>query len=147
MTSPTAPPPVITDRSRDHADDVAAITALVADVEAGFNSNDADLLVAGMAENATAVGVNGALLTGRSAVLEASEALLAGPLRDQQARYELHDIVFLRPDVAIAHKLAFALDADHRPKDVGHAMVALYVFVKEGDRWWIASRQNTLVSD
>ncbi len=147
MTSPTAPPPVISDRSIDHADDVAAIRGLLADVEAGVNRNDADLLVAGMAENATAVGVNGALLTGRSAVLEVSRAFLAGPLRDQQARYELHDVVFLRPDVAIAHKYAYALDADGQPKDVGHAMVALYVFVKEGDRWWIASRQNTLVSD
>ena len=147
MSSPTAPPPTITDTATDHADDIVAITALIADVQAGFNDNDAERLVAGLAENATTVSVNGALSTGRSAVLETGRALLAGPLRDQRARYELRDVVFLRPDVAIAHKYAWALDADGRPTDVGHAMVALYVFVKQNDRWWVASRQNTLVTD
>jgi uncharacterized protein (TIGR02246 family) len=136
--------PTIADTSTDHTDDLTAIRALVADVEAGFNANDPELIVRPFAENATAVGVNGALLEGRSAALEASRALLAGPLRDQRARYELEDVTFLRPDVAIGHKLAWALDEDGRPKDVGHAMIALYVFVKEGDTWWVASRQNTL---
>jgi ketosteroid isomerase-like protein len=47
--------------------------------------------------------------------------------------------------VAIAHERAYATAADGRPLDVGHAMVALYVFLKEGDRWWVAARPNTLV--
>ena len=32
-----------------------------------------------------------------------------------------------------------------RDLDVGHAMIALYVFVKEDGDWWVAARQNTLV--
>jgi hypothetical protein len=28
---------------------------------------------------------------------------------------------------------------------VGHTMTALYVLVREHDRWWVVGRQNTLV--
>ncbi len=42
-------------------------------------------------------------------------------------------------------KLASATDPAGTPNGVGRAMVALYVLVREGGRWWIAARQNTLV--
>jgi hypothetical protein len=54
-------------------------------------------------------------------------------------------VVFVRPDVALAHKHAWAIDAAGERVDVGHAMSALYVLVREGGRWWVVSRQNTLV--
>jgi uncharacterized protein (TIGR02246 family) len=84
-------------------------------------------------------------LTGRDALLEANRTGLAGFLRDQFARYEVADITFLRPDVAVAHKHAWATTPDGELLDVGHTMIALYVLVKEDQRWWIAARQNTLV--
>jgi uncharacterized protein (TIGR02246 family) len=90
----------------------------------------------------TATGVR---IDGRDAMLEASRAGLAGPLRDQRARYELADVVFVRPDVALAHKHAWAVDETGAQIDVGHAMSALYVLVRENGRWWAVSRQNTLV--
>jgi uncharacterized protein (TIGR02246 family) len=137
--------PHIEDTDTDHAVDVEAIRQVIADAERAFNTNDADLLVEHFAENATAVGVTGAQLDGRAAVLAASRALFAGPLRDQWARYELADVVFVRPDVALAHQHATAVDADGRPIGVGHAMTALYVLVREDGRWWVAARQNTLI--
>jgi uncharacterized protein (TIGR02246 family) len=69
----------------------------------------------------------------------------AGPLGEQFAHCELDDVVFLRRDVAVAHKRAWATDADGRRLQVDHAMVALYVFVKEDGRWRVAARQNTPV--
>ena len=78
-------------------------------------------------------------------MLEASTALFAGPLRDQRARYELADVLFVRPDVALAHKHATAIDEAGMPISVGHAMTALYVLVRENGRWWVVARQNTLV--
>ena len=137
--------PHIEDSTTDHTDDIAAIRQVIADAERAFNGNDADLLVEHFAANATAVGVTGAQLDGREAVLAASKALFAGALRDQRARYELADVLFVRPDVALAHKHATALDAAGRPTSVGHAMTALYVLVREHGRWWVAARQNTLV--
>jgi uncharacterized protein (TIGR02246 family) len=137
--------PHIEDTTTDHDSDLAAIRQVIADAERAFNGNDAELLVEHFAENATAVGVIGVQLDGREAVLAASKALFAGALRDQRARYHLADVLFVRPDVALAHKHATALDAAGRPASVGHAMTALYVLVREHGRWWVIARQNTLV--
>jgi len=125
--------------------DVAAIEQVIADIEKGFNTNDPELSVEHFTDDATTVNVGGALASGRDALLEAHRAGFAGPLRDQYARYELDDVAFLRPDVAVAHKRARATDAGGEPIDVGHAMIALYVFVKDDGRWRVAARQNTLV--
>jgi uncharacterized protein (TIGR02246 family) len=129
----------------EHAADVAAIRRVIADIETGFNANDPELCVAHFTDDAAAVDVAGVLVAGRDALLEAHRTGLAGPLRDQHARYELGEITFLRPDVAIAHTRAAAVDENGAPLDVGHAMIALYVFVREGDRWRVAARQSTLV--
>jgi uncharacterized protein (TIGR02246 family) len=129
----------------DHTADVAAIRRIIADVEKGFNDNDAELLVEHFAQNGSVVTAMGVQIDGREAMLESARAGLAGPLRDERARYELADVVFVRPDVALAHKHAWAVDETGEPKNVGHEMSALYVLVRENGRWWIVSRQNTLV--
>ena len=54
-------------------------------------------------------------------------------------------MVFLRPDVALAIKQAWATDADGSDLTADPAMVAVYVLVREQGRWWIAARANTLV--
>jgi uncharacterized protein (TIGR02246 family) len=128
------------------AADVAAIERVIADIEAAFNAKDPELSVAHFTPDATAVSAAGTLIAGREALLEAHRAGYAGPLRDQYARYELADVTFPRPDVAIAHKRARAITADGEPLDVGHAMIALYVLVREDGRWLVAARQNTLVT-
>lgn len=125
--------------------DIDEIRALVAEIEQGFNTNDAERSVAQFTDDAVAVGVNGAHNAGRDELLAAHRAGFAGFLRDQYARYELGDVRFLRDDVAIAHKRAWATDAGGNDLDVGHAMIALYVFVKDDGRWQVAARQNTLV--
>jgi uncharacterized protein (TIGR02246 family) len=137
--------PTVADATIDHTADREAIRRLIADIEAGFNGNDPELSVAHFAENATAVNVAGLRVAGAEALLEANRVGLTGPLRDQHARYELGEITFLRPDVAIAHKHARAVSADGEPIDLDHSMIALYVFVKRSDRWWVVARQNTLV--
>ena len=136
--------PVIEDLATDHAEDRSAIAALIHDVERGFNTNDADLLVGPLAANASTVTVGGVHMTSRAEAHAASVAGLAGPLRDQVAAYEVADVVFPRSDVAVVHKHAWAVE-DGRRVDVGHAMIALYVFVKQDGRWWVLARQNTLV--
>lgn len=145
MDTPDPQPPTIEDDTTDHTDDVAAIRQVIADVETGFNTNDAELAAKHFSENASVVTAVGTEITGRAAVLEHHRVGLAGPLADERAAYELSDVGFLRPDVAIAHKHAWVLDADGARTESDHAMVALYVLVREQGRWWVASRQNTLV--
>jgi uncharacterized protein (TIGR02246 family) len=125
--------------------DVEEIKQAIADVERGFNTNDAALMNKHLAPDATVVNVMGIRLVGLEAIMAASEAGLAGALRDQYARYEVRDVRFVRPDVALVHKKAFAITADGEPIDLDHAMNALYVFVKQDGHWLITARQNTLV--
>lgn len=125
--------------------DAAAIRAVIAEAELAFNTGDPDLLVASMAADVVSVGVNGARMRGRDAVLAASRAAFAGPLRGQHARYDLVEVSQVGPDVALAHKDARATDDGGAPLDVGHAMTALYVLARRGGRWWVVARQNTLV--
>ncbi|TLF78711.1 SgcJ/EcaC family oxidoreductase [Nocardia cyriacigeorgica] len=137
--------PVIGDETVDHAADREAIEAIISTVETAYNTNDAELMVRDLAANAVVGNAVGVLQRGREAVLEASRAGLAGFLKDEYVRYEVTDIGFLRPDVAIAHKAARAVTAEGEPIDIDPAMIALYVLVKQDGRWWVAARQNTPV--
>lgn len=96
--------------------------------------------------NALVVNVAGVRLSGWDALLDATRRILAGPLRDQFARDEVGDVFFLRPDVAIVHKRAWATTVDGEPIEVAHSMIAMYALVKEDELWWVAARQNTLVA-
>jgi uncharacterized protein (TIGR02246 family) len=126
--------------------DVAAIARVIADIETAFNSKDPDLAVAHFAPDATAVSASGVLLEGRDALHDAWARDYAGALRDQYTRYELADVRFPRPDVAVAHKRARAVTADGEPLDVGHELLALYVLVRDDGRWRVVARQSTLVT-
>ncbi|WP_306362037.1 SgcJ/EcaC family oxidoreductase [Nocardia sp. CC227C] len=137
--------PVVEDAGVDHDGDRAAIEAIIKRVETAYNTNDAELMVADLARNAVVGNAVGVLQYGRDDVLAASRAGLAGFLKDQYVRYDVLDVRFPRPDVAIAHKGARATDASGALIDVDHAMVAIYVLVKESGRWWVVARQNTLI--
>ena len=138
--------PAPRDQGRRRDDDVAAIGRLIGDIERGFNTNDIDLSSDHFTPDATAVTVSGVVLDGRDAIREAARAGFAGPLRDEHARYVIDDVVFPRPDVAIAHKRAEATTAEGNPIEGAPRMIALYVFVKHDGRWQVAARQNTMVA-
>lgn len=129
--------------SRD--EDIIAIHRVIESQQMAFNTNDADLLAEPWRERSWGVGVTGAETVGRSGVREAGKTLLAGPLADQYATYEPGEVEFLADDVAIVHVYARAVTASGQPIDVDHTMIALYVLVREGGRWLIVARQNTLV--
>ncbi|APU12190.1 MULTISPECIES: SgcJ/EcaC family oxidoreductase [Actinoalloteichus] len=145
MPAESVAAPVVQDETVDHRADLAAVTEVIHDVETAFNTNDPDLMTAHFTENASVVNAMGVLLAGRLELLAANRRGLAGFLRDEYVRYDVGDVVFLRPDIAIAHKTARATTAEGEPLDVKPTMIALYVLVKEAGRWWVAARQNTLV--
>ncbi|MCP2165545.1 hypothetical protein LX83_002403 [Goodfellowiella coeruleoviolacea] len=136
---------MLTDTSTDHEQDIAAIRQIIADVEKAFNTNDPDLMVAHFARDAAVVNAVGARMSDWDTLVQANRAGLAGFLRDQYVRYEVADIRFVRPDVALAHKTARATTADGELIDAEPSMIALYVLVREQGRWWVVARQNTLI--
>lgn len=129
-----------------NAADLTEIHAIVDDVQDGFNNNDAALMNAHIAEDAVLVNARGAVLTGRPAIMESTEAALAaGFLKDATAYYELTDVVALSPDVITARKDAWSTRKNAQDGDPPE-MNALYVFVRRADRWLIWRRQNTIVA-
>ena len=88
----------------------------------------------------------GATTRGWEALARAHREGFAGPLRHAYARYEIDDVTFLAPDVAIVHKLAWEADESGDRTGDHPAMSALYVIVERDGTWWIAARGNTLVA-
>jgi uncharacterized protein (TIGR02246 family) len=119
-----------------------AILAIVADHERGFNAKDPELLAAHYREPSWVVSARGAEVEGPAAILEQARNVPA----DQYARFEPGHVEFLGGDVAILHVYVRATDADGAPRDVGHRMIALYVFARAGGAWEVVARQDTLTS-
>ncbi|WP_208379142.1 SgcJ/EcaC family oxidoreductase [Cumulibacter soli] len=127
--------------------DEEAIRLVISDVESGFNTNNADLLLLHVAADAVIVNAVGTVLRGRDAVESATRAGLArGPLQTATAHYRLSDIALVAPDVIVAHKSAWSSAEDAR-RGASPEMNAHYTFVRREGRWWILRRQNTLVAD
>ena len=125
--------------------DVAAIEAIIADHERAFNTKDADLLAAHFRERSWAVGVNGVEVEGRTALVEVAKRAFAGPLAEGKARYRPGQVEFLGDDVAMCHMYATSITEQDKPTGPDPAMIALYVFRRDGDEWQVVARHNTLV--
>ncbi len=143
MTATTNPP--VVEYSSPAEADLAAIRQIIADTETAYNTNDAELMTKHFARNATVVNAMGVTLSGVDAIVEATRQGLAGFLRDEHVRYDVLDVLFVRPDVALAYKGARATDAEGNLIDAEHVMKVLYVVVKEAGRWWTVARHHTLV--
>ena len=128
--------PAVSTRSAD----VAAIEAVIADHERAFNTKDPELLAAHFRPRSWAVGVNGVEIEGRSALVG-----FAGPLAEGKARYRPGEVEFLGEDVAICHMYATAISDEGELIGPDPAMIALYVFCRDGGEWVVVARQNTLV--
>ncbi|UGT40927.1 SgcJ/EcaC family oxidoreductase [Nocardia yamanashiensis] len=145
MSTANIQAPIVADATVDHEADIAAIRQIITNVETGYNTNDPELMTADFTANAGVVNAVGTLMTGYDALLAANTAGLAGFLKDEYVRYDIQDLTFLRPDVAIAHKVARATTPTGELIDRDPAMIALYVLVKQDGRWYTAARQNTLI--
>lgn len=130
-------------RAGTHDED--EIRAVIADVETGFNTNDADLLSKHFAGDAKVVAAFGQMIDGREAIEEANRQGVASPfLKDATAHYRISAVTFVEQDVALVRKLAWSNATDESAGEPPE-MVALYVFVRRDGRWWISARQNTLI--
>lgn len=125
--------------------DEEEIGQIVADVERGFNTNDPEPMMRRVADDAVVVNAVGAVQRGREEIDRVTRAALAdGPLRAASAHYRLTGITALAPDIAVAHKDAWATP-EAAESGAAPEMKALYVLARRDGRWWIVRRQNTLV--
>lgn len=141
----TTAPPVLADPA-DHAADRAAIEALIADVAAGLAARDPDACVARFAADVRSVIADGRRSVGRDAVREAHVVAFAAAGVPAAPRFVLLDLVFVRPDVAIATTGAYAAGPDEPVALDAPPTVVTWTLVRPDDGWWVAARQFTRVT-
>ena len=131
-------------QTADTAADEAAIRALVAQMEAGWNAGDGDAFAAPFAEDADYVVVDGAYISGRPTIVGGHRHILSTFYRGSENRGTVEAIRFLRPDVAVARvRWHLRFDAGSGPQE---AQSRCQVVATRGSGGWeLAVFQNTPV--
>lgn len=113
--------------------------------------NDVDGFTGLLTEDVSIVNFGGRRVQGRAAVRAAMEKALASPLADVTTTQEIHDVRFLRADVAVVDCTKFVHDGRGRAdtatepplRDRG---MLTFVLVEQPDGWRIAVAQTTPVA-
>ncbi|NGO78253.1 SgcJ/EcaC family oxidoreductase [Streptomyces sp. YC504] len=84
---------------------------------------------------------HGKVLWGLDEIAEFTHKALPGAMANGSVRYELVDVLFIRPDVAAAKARGQYLTLDGEP--TGNPTSPLYVMTKEDGRWLLTANQNT----
>ncbi len=123
------------------AADLKAIEQVIAAIEhAQVNELPEDFLAL-FRSDAIWTTAHGKLLTGIDEIAEFTRRTLPGAMKDGSVRYELVDVLFIRPDVAAVKARGQYLTLDGEP--TGNPTSPLYVMAKEDGRWLLTANQNT----
>ncbi|MBC9716721.1 SgcJ/EcaC family oxidoreductase [Streptomyces sp. TRM66268-LWL] len=84
---------------------------------------------------------HGRTLRGLDEIAAFTRNALPGSMANGSVRYELVDVLFIRPDVAAVKARGQYLTLDGEP--TGNPTSPLYVMAKEDGRWLLTANQNT----
>jgi uncharacterized protein (TIGR02246 family) len=129
----------------------AAVAALVAELQAGWDTHDADITDGSLANDVLWGSPFGATLQGYEPLhaihIRLKEHAAGGP----SSRFEIVNVIAPAPDVVLAQVRRLALDVDGNAIDPtadltgAFSEMALYVLVRRDGTWWLAAGQNTPV--
>ena len=127
------------------AQDVSEIRRLVAAAQAA--QFDVEEFLALHTDDAIVVNFGGRRVTGTAALRAAMTAALSSPLARVVTTSEVHDISFVRPDVAIVSATKHVSDERDGEDTFATRGSMTYVVVKEPDAGWrIALAQTTPIA-
>ena len=124
------------------ADDLAALHALVAEVQRVQQAELVDDFVALFREDAIWTTGHGKRLFGRDAIAAFTAQVLPGSSAYGTATYDVEHVLFLRPDVAAVKVRQRYFAPSGELESEGSPM---YVATKEAGRWVLTACQNTAV--
>lgn len=122
--------------------DEAAIRENVKQLEKGWNKKDGALFAKPFAEDADYVIINGQHIKGRKVIDRAHQHIFDTIFKETTVNYQIEQIRFLRPDVAVVHVSGSRTGPTPALK---HNAFFTLVMTKEDHGWTIAAFQNTLV--
>ena len=123
--------------------DQAAITAIVAGLEAAWNVGDGIAFGAFMAEDADFVTIRAEHYRGRHAIAAGHAAILQSIYAGSRTRFTIESARLLRNDVAVVH-VRSVLDAPTGPLAGRHEALFSAVLTWEQGGWSIGSFHNML---
>jgi uncharacterized protein (TIGR02246 family) len=129
------------------ADDLAAITQVVATLEHAQQHELPDEFVGLFRRDAIWTTAGGRRLFGRDAIAEFTHRVLPGATAESTATYEIEHVLFIRPDVAAVKVRQTAVSLDGVPLDGVNPGSPTYVMAREDGRWLLVAAQNTEVVD
>ncbi len=119
----------------------AAVDQLIADLQDGIDSSDAERYDARFAADVLWGSPYGAVLTGIDDLLPIHRSLMAAGAAPP-SRFEVVRLRVPAPGVALAHIRRRALDGPGE----GFSEMALYALVERDGKWWLAAAQNTPIT-
>ena len=128
-----------------------AVQGLVAELQAGLDSRDADVYNRHFAADVIWGSPFGATVHGYDRLHAIHVQLKREQRGGPSSRYEIVAVLSPAPDVALAQVRRVALDPDGQPVTPSADLtgsfseMALYVLVRRDGTWWLAAGQNTPV--
>lgn len=110
------------------------------------NQSDVEPFLALHTSEAVIVNFGGRRVLGARELRSVMEAALASPLADVTTSAEVHDIRYLRPDVALISCTKHVTDARSDGGDLDSQGALSYVAVRDDDTWRIALAQTTPIA-
>ncbi len=125
-----------------------AVARLVAELQEGYDRQDADVSNRHFAADLIWGSPFGATVTGCEELHAIHARLKERGVGGPASRYEIVQTLSPAPGVAVAHVRRVALDRGGNPapegdSSAGFSEMALYVLVRRGGTWWLAAGQNT----
>jgi uncharacterized protein (TIGR02246 family) len=122
----------------------AAVQRQVAELQAGLDAGDADLLNRHFAADVIWGSPYGALVSGYERLHEIHARLQRTPPATR-SRYVIEHVIAPAPGVAVAQVRREALDDDGVPLDPAESFheMATYVLARRDGEWWLVAGQNT----
>lgn len=124
--------------------DRSAIAAIVAGLEAAWNSGDGNKFGAAFAADADFVTIRAEHLHGREAISSGHAAIFRTIYAGSVNQFTIESLRFLRPDVALVH-VGAVLNAPGGPLAGRHTAKFSAILTREAGGWQIASFHNTLM--
>lgn len=130
--------------NQQRAEDLVAIERLVAKAQA--RQFEVEPFLALHTDDAIVVNFGGRRVPDKEALREAMTAALASPLAKVTTTTDVHDIRFVRPDVAIVSATKHVTDARDDGDELASKGAMTYLVVDDGEIGWrIALAQTTPV--